>query len=685
PAGRGGFALTTPSEADRQRKRKGRFRQSILSGLKLRRSESKSSLASQLSKQSSFCSEAGMSTVSSAASDVHSNASENDQGAPVDATVTETYAGEWRSDTRAGWGVSRRSDGLRYEGEWIANKRHGYGCTTFPDGTKEEGKYKQNVLVSGKRKNLIPLRASKIREKVDRAVEAAEKAADIAKQKAEIALSRMSHARGKSEAAESVAQKAMEECLLARVSAKELSPSFHIYGNGLECQRPKHQGAKDKDHEIISSGTDSPELCTPDSTPPVITPDQSPVLSVPSSPQCSPSKHTHRPRNACFMRQSAVDDIGGAEIQVLVEGRGMDLPRVSANNWTEDTYLERGGSSRSTTPSLLEEQEGQMNGHEQAPTSNHKPREKALANHRSREHSSAYRAWENSSYNQKPSKHASSNHKSREYTSSNHKTWDHSSSNHKACEHASSNYKPQVHVVSNHKALEHNMSNHKKSEHASTNHKSQEYIFSNHNPKNHVSTDYKTRENEYSNHHVSEHVYSNHHPKQHISSNYNHGEHALAGQGLDRPSGSWTTENALRWSPTHSRLTEPDEERLSDYTVDMRLQSPDSVSQMARGLGQESPSPKGNRLRPRGLHPVKEGSMDSVQMLDSLNVGAELEEWPLHRDVTLSPPLKSQPITLEQDREHLILKSNSGSSSILVVMVILLNIGVAILFIHFFI
>ncbi|KAJ3593953.1 hypothetical protein NHX12_006286 [Muraenolepis orangiensis] len=441
PVGRGGFALTAPSEAERQRKRKGRFRQSILSGLKLRRSESKSSLASQLSKQSSFCSEAGMSTVSSAASDIHSNASENEQGAPVDATVTETYTGEWRSDQRAGWGISRRSDGLHYEGEWAANKRHGYGCTTFPDGTKEEGKYKQNVLVSGKRKNLIPLRASKIREKVDRAVEAAEKASDIAKQKAEIAMSRMSHARGKAEAAETVALKSSEECRLARIAAKELSPSFHIYGNGLECQRPKHQDAKDKDHEVISTGTDSPELCTPDTTPPVITPDLSPVLSVPTSPPRTPTKHSHRPRNACFMRQSAVDDQSGAEIQ--------------------------------------------------------------------------------------------------------------------------------------------------------------------------------------------------------------------------------------------------DEEKLNDYTVDMRLQSSDS--QMPRGLGQESPAPKINRLRSRGLRPVREGSMDSVQMLDNLNVGAELEEWPLHRDLTLSPPLKSQPIAPEQEGEHLTLKSNSGSSSILVVMVILLNIGVAILFIHFFI
>lgn len=108
----------------------------------------------------------------------------------VDATATETYCGEWKNDKRTGFGLSRRSDGLQYEGEWLSNKRHGYGCTTFPDGTKEEGKYKQNILVSGKRKNLIPLRASKIREKVDRAVEGAQKASDTARQKAEIALSR---------------------------------------------------------------------------------------------------------------------------------------------------------------------------------------------------------------------------------------------------------------------------------------------------------------------------------------------------------------------------------------------------------------------------------------------------------------------------------------------------------------
>uniref|UniRef100_A0A3B3YS93 Junctophilin 1b n=1 Tax=Poecilia mexicana TaxID=48701 RepID=A0A3B3YS93_9TELE len=53
---------------------------------------------------------------------------------------------------RNGFGVSERSNGMKYEGEWLNNKRHGYGCTVFPDSTKEEGKYKNNVLVRGIRK-----------------------------------------------------------------------------------------------------------------------------------------------------------------------------------------------------------------------------------------------------------------------------------------------------------------------------------------------------------------------------------------------------------------------------------------------------------------------------------------------------------------------------------------------------
>ncbi|XP_048112861.1 LOW QUALITY PROTEIN: junctophilin-3 [Alosa alosa] len=379
---RGGFVLTAQSSETEllgAAKRRGLFRRSLLSGLKLRKSESRSSLSSQRSKQSSFRSEAGMSTVSSAsnASDVNSTISLGDGESElaaaevipddVDATATETYAGEWKNDKRTGCGVSRRSDGLCYQGEWLSNKRHGYGCTTFPDGTKEEGKYKQNILVSGKRKNLIPLRASKIREKVDRAVDAAEKAADVAKQKAEIAQSRTSHARGKAEAAVGASLKAQDECRLARLTAKEFSPSFQQRRNGVECQRPKQQVSSENELEVQSSGTaDSPDLYSK-TTPPT----SSPPTSRPSSPKSS----AHRRKSARFLRQTAVDDDqagggggggggGATEIQVLMEGS-----RGGARGSAQDTH---------------------SNGHSKHPA-NHRPREHGSSSSSSSNHRAGVR------------------------------------------------------------------------------------------------------------------------------------------------------------------------------------------------------------------------------------------------------------------------------------------------------
>ncbi|XP_053066235.1 junctophilin-3 isoform X3 [Acinonyx jubatus] len=355
---RGGFVLVAHSDSDSLKsKKKGLFRRSLLSGLKLRKSESKSSLASQRSKQSSFRSEAGMSTVSSTASDIHSTISLGEGEAElavieddIDATTTETYVGEWKSDKRSGFGVSQRSDGLKYEGEWAGNRRHGYGCMTFPDGTKEEGKYKQNVLVSGKRKNLIPLRASKIREKVDRAVEAAERAATIAKQKAEIAASRTSHSRAKAEAALTAAQKAQEEARVARITAKEFSPSFQHRENGLEYQRPKHP-ISSSDIEVASTGTplqqESPELYRKGTTPSDLTPDDSPLQSFPASPTATPPPApASRNKVAHFSRQVSVDEERGGDIQMLLEGRGGDYAR---NRWGE----EKAGSCRGVRGSAL--------------------------------------------------------------------------------------------------------------------------------------------------------------------------------------------------------------------------------------------------------------------------------------------------------------------------------------------
>jgi hypothetical protein len=72
------------------------------------------------------------------------------------------------------------------------NKKNGYGVTTFRDGTKEEGKYKNNVLVTDRRKpsKLFLLRSSKFRDKIDIALNNAMKGGTNAQQKAEIAMAR---------------------------------------------------------------------------------------------------------------------------------------------------------------------------------------------------------------------------------------------------------------------------------------------------------------------------------------------------------------------------------------------------------------------------------------------------------------------------------------------------------------
>ncbi|KAJ6653070.1 hypothetical protein lerEdw1_010156 [Lerista edwardsae] len=182
---------TRTSRREPRRKRGGFFRRSLLlSGLRVRRAESKASLGS---KRGSLKSEAGVSSAGSEATTLsyaETEPPELPSTLTIEGSSTEVYAGEWRADRRSGYGVSRRSNGLRYEGEWLGNRRHGYGRTTYPNGSKEEGKYKLNRLVSGKVKNLIPLRRSKVKEKVDRAVEVARRAVSMARQKQEVAISR---------------------------------------------------------------------------------------------------------------------------------------------------------------------------------------------------------------------------------------------------------------------------------------------------------------------------------------------------------------------------------------------------------------------------------------------------------------------------------------------------------------
>ncbi|XP_016348817.1 junctophilin-1-like [Sinocyclocheilus anshuiensis] len=293
---RGGFVLNFHSDTEVVTgKKKGLFRRGSLFGSlrQLRKSDSKTSISS---KRSSARSDATMSRISS--SDANSTISYGDgEYTPmedhVDATTTESYMGEWKNDKRNGFGVSERSSGLKYEGEWMNNKRHGYGCTIFPDGTKEEGKYKNNVLVRGIRKQLIPLKNHKTKEKVDRAVEGARRAAAIARTKVEIAVSRTSHARTKSEAADQASLAACQESDLARAVARELSSSFHQ--PGLDYIKQKFsEPVEEIKEEAPKEKKKEKEKVKPSGSPfyrrgttPSHSPAQSPTPSPPHSPQQS--------------------------------------------------------------------------------------------------------------------------------------------------------------------------------------------------------------------------------------------------------------------------------------------------------------------------------------------------------------------------------------------------------------
>ncbi|CAM4641711.1 unnamed protein product [Eretmochelys imbricata] len=284
---RGGFALSLYANAGASKPKKGGlFRRGSLLG-KLKKSESKTSLASQKSRVSFLKSESG---ISSAASDATSTVSlgegaEGEEFPPfesdIDATTTESYMGEWKNDKRSGFGVSERSSGLKYEGEWLDNVRHGYGCTTLPDGKKEEGKYRQNILIKGMKKRVIPLKSSKIRQKVDRSMEGAQRAAAIARQKAEIAASRTSHAKAKADGAEQAAQAANNESSVARTMARELSPDF--YQPGPEYQKRK---LLQEIIENVENVGNMEAVAPPTKAPPPSTPPESPQLHEKDSAPC---------------------------------------------------------------------------------------------------------------------------------------------------------------------------------------------------------------------------------------------------------------------------------------------------------------------------------------------------------------------------------------------------------------
>ena len=54
---------------------------------------------------------------------------------------SEIYAGQWENDMINGLGFMKYSDGTLYKGEWTDNKRNGNGITSYNNGYLYEGKY----------------------------------------------------------------------------------------------------------------------------------------------------------------------------------------------------------------------------------------------------------------------------------------------------------------------------------------------------------------------------------------------------------------------------------------------------------------------------------------------------------------------------------------------------------------
>lgn len=330
---RGGFALTLQVDPEAVKpKKKGLFRRSSLLG-KLKKSDSSTSLSSQKSKISFLRTE---SALSSNASDTNSTISIGDESlagaedfppveADIDATTTEVYMGEWKNDKRSGYGISERSSGLKYEGEWLNNQRHGYGCTTFAEGGKEEGKYMNNMLVKAMKKRVIQLKGTKIKHKVERAVEGAQRAAAIAKQKAEIAASRTAHSKAKSDAAEQAAQASNSESSIARLVAKELSPSFYQPGPEYLKKRMLHEAVEGS--ENADTVMHEPLLAEEE---PLPTPPESPLMNELDSlmPGSSPGR-TPSPSPGVISKE--------------------EPKLLSPGSWNEDKTSKGGGGSKASS------------------------------------------------------------------------------------------------------------------------------------------------------------------------------------------------------------------------------------------------------------------------------------------------------------------------------------------------
>ena len=69
----------------------------------------------------------------------------------IDAGVTATYSGEWKTSLRDGTGwmtwdyAKGKGDEAFYEGEWKKGMRQGLGKMVFPDGDEYKGQWENDM------------------------------------------------------------------------------------------------------------------------------------------------------------------------------------------------------------------------------------------------------------------------------------------------------------------------------------------------------------------------------------------------------------------------------------------------------------------------------------------------------------------------------------------------------------
>lgn len=157
----------------------------------------------------------------------------------------------------------------------------------------------------------------------------------------------------------------------------------------------------------------------------------------------------------------------------------------------------------------------------------------------------------------------------------------------------------------------------------------------------------------------------------HSSSNHKSREHSSSNHRQAR----WTeSSSSASWTSSHrgvhgrgGRLLEQDEEKISNYEMEMKpLQPRDSTTHKPHGHGEErhghgegrSHAVQRQRHKNRDGREGREGGKDSAHKLD--RQGEKLDSRPLRRDLTLSPPLKSSPITPTQ-KDHSLTQSKGNS------------------------